>query len=447
MRILDKKYYYFIGAGGIGMSALERFFNSIGKVVLGYDKTPTELTTELIEEGIDIHFEDNIDMIPSDINQENTLVIYTPAIPKDHKELNYFFDQKYEVLKRSEVLGAITRDTYAIGVAGTHGKTTTSSILGHILKVADLDSTAFLGGIAENYNSNIISNGSKYTVSEADEFDRSFLKLSPKVAIITSDDADHLDIYGEREEVKKSFQEFASIVEEQLFVRKGLEFSNAKTYGVNDGADYDAVNVRIENGYYVFDVNTPNGVLKDINFMLPGRHNMENATAAIAVADFLGISSEKIHEALQSFTGVRRRFNRVNINDKIYVDDYAHHPTELNAVINSLRELYPNKKILGVFQPHLFTRTRDFATEFAHSLSQLDELILLDIYPARELPIEGITSNWLLDMVDLKEKGVYSLEEALPAIKTKDFDVLLTVGAGNIDTIVKPIKNWLSSEA
>ncbi|QTV06234.1 UDP-N-acetylmuramate--L-alanine ligase [Faecalibacter bovis] len=447
MGILDKKYYYFIGAGGIGMSALERFFNSIGKVVLGYDKTPTELTSELIEEGIDIHFKDNIDLIPSDINQENTLVVYTPAIPKDHKELNYFFDQNFEVLKRSEVLGAITRDTYAIGVAGTHGKTTTSSILGHILKVADLDSTAFLGGIAENYNSNIISNGSKYTVSEADEFDRSFLRLSPKVAIITSDDADHLDIYGERDEVKKSFQEFASIVEEQLFVRKGLEFSNAKTYGVNEGADYDAVNVRIENGFYIFDVVTPNGVLKDIYFMLPGRHNMENATAAIAVADFLGISGEKIQEALQSFVGVRRRFNRTTINGKIYIDDYAHHPTELDAVINSLRELYPGKKILGVFQPHLFTRTRDFATEFAQSLSQLDELMLLDIYPARELPIEGITSNWLLEMVDLKEKEVYSLDEVLPAIKTKDFDVLLTVGAGNIDTIVKPIKNWLNSEA
>lgn len=447
MGILDKKYYYFVGAGGIGMSALERFFNSLGKVVLGYDKTPTELTSELIEEGIDIHFEDNIELIPTDINKENTLVVYTPAIPKDNKELNYFFGQNFEVLKRSEVLGAITRDTYAIGVAGTHGKTTTTSILGHILKVADLDSTAFLGGIAENYNSNIISNGSKYTVSEADEFDRSFLRLSPKVAIITSDDADHLDIYGEREEVKKSFQEFASIVEDQLFVRKGLEFANAKTYGVNDGADYDAVNVRIENGFYVFDVNTPNGVLKDINFMLPGRHNMENATAAIAVADFLGISSEKIYEALESFKGVRRRFNRLKINDKIYVDDYAHHPTELDAVINSLKELYPGKKILGVFQPHLFTRTRDFATEFAHSLSQLDELILLDIYPARELPIEGITSNWLLDMVDLNEKEVYSLDEALQAIKTKDFDVLLTVGAGNIDTIVKPIKNWLNSEA
>ena len=447
MGILDKTYYYFIGAGGIGMSALERYFNSIGKHVLGYDKTPTELTSELIEEGINIHFEDNIDLIPSEINQENTLVIYTPAIPKDHKELNFFMDQNFEVLKRSEVLGAITKDTYAIGVAGTHGKTTTSSILGHILKVADLESTAFLGGIAENYHSNIILNGSKYTVAEADEFDRSFLRLSPKVAIITSDDADHLDIYGEREEVKKSFKEFASIVEDQLFVRKGLNFPQAKTYGVNDGADYEATNVRIEDGFYVFDVNTPNGILKDIKFQLPGRHNMENATAAIAVAEYLGVSSEKIHEALASFVGVKRRFNRFEANGKVYVDDYAHHPTELNAVIRSLKELYPGKKLLGVFQPHLFTRTRDFAPEFAESLSQLDELILLDIYPARELPIEGITSNWLADMVNLDKKAVYSLDQALDAIKTKDFDVLLTVGAGNIDTIVKPIKNWLESEA
>ena len=447
MGILDKKYYYFIGAGGIGMSALERYFKSIGKTVLGYDKTPTELTTTLIEEGIDIHFEDNIDLIPTEINQENTLVIYTPAVPKDHKELNYFFDQNYEVLKRSEVLGAITKHTYAIGVAGTHGKTTTSSILGHLLKVADLESTAFLGGIAENYQSNIILNGSKYTVAEADEFDRSFLRLSPKVAIITSDDADHLDIYGEREEVKKSFQEFGSIVEDQLFVRKGLNFPNAKTYGIDEGADYDGVNVRIEDGFYVFDVITPNGTLKDIKFQLPGRHNMENAIAAIAVADYLGVSADKIHEALASFIGVRRRFNRFNINGKIYVDDYAHHPTELNAVIGSLKELYPGKKVLGVFQPHLFTRTRDFASEFAESLSTLDELILLDIYPARELPIEGISSNWLLDMVDLNEKSVYSLEEALPAIQSKDFDVLLTVGAGNIDTIVKPIKKWLEGEA
>ena len=443
MNILDKTYYYFIGAGGIGMSALERFFKSIGKNVAGYDKTQTELTAELIAEGIDIHFEDNIDLIPSGINKDNTLVIYTPAVPKDLTLLNYFLVNDFKVMKRSEVLGEITKHTYNIGVAGTHGKTTTSSILGHILKVADLECTAFLGGIAENYDSNIISNGSKYTVAEADEFDRSFLRLSPKLAIITSDDADHLDIYGERDEVKKSFQEFGNIVEEKLFVHKGLPFDNALTYGVDLDADYNAYNVRIIDGHYVFDVKTPNGILTNIGILLPGHHNMENAVAALAVADYMGVSHEKIKEALSTFIGVKRRFNRFEINGKIYIDDYAHHPTELNAAIRSVRELYPGKKVLGVFQPHLFTRTRDFVDEFAQSLSQLDSLILLDIYPARELPIEGVTSNWLLEKVDLNEKIVSSLEDCMENIKKQDFDVLLTVGAGNIDTIVKPIKKWL----
>ncbi|MFV0152877.1 UDP-N-acetylmuramate--L-alanine ligase [Empedobacter falsenii] len=444
MNILDKTYYYFIGAGGIGMSALERFFKSIGKEVAGYDKTQTELTTELITEGIDIHFEDNIELIPAGIKPENTLVIYTPAVPKDHSELNYFLVNDFKVMKRSEVLGEITKHTYNIGVAGTHGKTTTSSILGHILKVAEVESTAFLGGIAENYDSNIILNGSKYTVAEADEFDRSFLRLSPKLAIITSDDPDHLDIYGEREEVKKSFQEFAAIVEEKLFVRKGLNFENAFTYGVEEDADYNAHNVRIIDGHYVFDVTTPHGEMQNIGILLPGHHNMENALAALAVAEYLGISLDKIKEALASFVGVKRRFNRFEANGKIYIDDYAHHPTELNAAIRSVRELYPGKKVLGVFQPHLFTRTRDFADEFGASLSQLDSLILLDIYPARELPIEGVSSNWLLEKVELQEKIVSSLEDSLANIKKLDFDVLLTVGAGNIDTIVKPIKEWLS---
>ncbi len=443
MNSLDKTYYYFIGAGGIGMSALERFFNSLGKSVLGYDRTPTELTNALIEEGIQIHFEDNVNLIPSDLTPENTLVIFTPAVPSDHKELNYFLDQGFDVLKRSQLLGEITKHTYNIGVAGTHGKTTTTSILGHILKEADVESTAFLGGIAENYNSNIILNGSKYTVAEADEFDRSFLRLSPKLAIITSDDADHLDIYGEREAVKESFQQFAAIVQDKLFVRKGLHFNNALTYGVDEDADYNAYNVRIENGHYMFDVKTPRKVYHNVGILLPGRHNMENAVAALAIADYLEVDSEKIILALASFKGVKRRFNRYEINEKIYIDDYAHHPTELDAVISSIRELYPTKKLLVVFQPHLFSRTKDFVDEFAASLSKADELILMDIYPARELPIEGVTSNWLLEKVDLNEKIVSSLEETLSCIKVADFDVLLTVGAGNIDTLVQPIKSWL----
>lgn len=443
MNILDKTYYYFIGAGGIGMSALERFFLSIEKNVAGYDKTQTDLTSELVKEGVDIHFEDNIELIPEGINKDNTLVIYTPAVPKDHTELNYFLVNDFKVMKRSEVLGEITKHTYNIGVAGTHGKTTTSSILGHILKVANVEATAFLGGIAENYDSNIILNGSKYTVAEADEFDRSFLRLSPKLAIITSDDADHLDIYGERDEVKKSFQEFAGIVEEKLFVHKTLEFENAITYGVDLDADYNANNVRIIDGHYVFDIKTHNGSLKDVGILLPGHHNMENAVAALAVADYMGVPHDKIKEALSTFIGVKRRFNRFEINGKIYIDDYAHHPTELNAAIRSVRELYPGKKVLGIFQPHLFTRTRDFVDEFAESLSQLDSLVLLDIYPARELPIEGVTSNWLLEKVNLQEKVVSSLEECLINAKSIDFDVIMTLGAGNIDTIVKPIKEWL----
>ncbi len=445
MNVLDYTYYYFIGAGGIGMSALERYFKSLGKNVLGYDKTQTELTKALMDEGIDIHFEDNVALIPTEINPTNTLVIFTPAVPSDHQELNYFRTNNFTVLKRSQVLGEITKHTYSIGVAGTHGKTTTSSILGHVLKFADVNSTAFLGGVAENYHSSIILNGSEVTVAEADEFDRSFLRLSPKLAIITSVDADHLDIYGEREEVEKSFHEFGDIVEEKLFVRKGLNFPNALTYGVEEEADYVAKNVRIEDGHYVFDVQTPTKEIHNVGILLPGRHNMENALAALAVADYMGIDEKKIVEALAEFKGVKRRFNRFECNnDKIYIDDYAHHPNELKAVIGSVRELYPAKKLLVVFQPHLYTRTSDFVDEFAESLSSVDELLLLDIYPARELPIEGVTSDWLLSKITTEQKEVCSLDEAMDRLKTKEFDILLTVGAGNIDTLVKPIKEWLN---
>ena len=444
MNVLDYTYYYFIGAGGIGMSALERYFKSLGKNVLGYDKTQTELTKTLMDEGIEIHFEDNVALIPTEINPNNTLVIYTPAVPSDHQELNYFRANSFTVLKRSQVLGEITKHTYSIGVAGTHGKTTTSSILGHVLKFAEVKSTAFLGGVAENYHSSIILNGGEVTVAEADEFDRSFLRLSPKLAIITSIDADHLDIYGERKEVEKSFHEFGQLVEEKLFVRKGLNFSNSLTYGVEEEADYVAKNVRIEDGHYVFDVQTPTKEIHNVGILLPGRHNMENALAALAVADYMGIDEKKIIEALAEFKGVKRRFNRFEYTDKIYIDDYAHHPNELKAVIESVRELYPTKKLLLVFQPHLYTRTRDFVNEFAESLSAVDELVLLDIYPARELPIEGVTSEWLLSKITLDQKKVCSLEGAMVLLKTKKFDILLTAGAGNIDTLVNPIKAWLN---
>ncbi|MET3730936.1 UDP-N-acetylmuramate--L-alanine ligase [Moheibacter stercoris] len=444
MNVLDYAYYYFIGAGGIGMSALERYFKSLEKVVLGYDKTPTELTLALEKEGIDISFDDQTDKVPNFLTPENTLVIYTPAIPNDTVIYQYFVQKEFRMVKRSEVLGEITKSSYGIAVAGTHGKTTTSSILGHILHQADLESTAFLGGIIENYNSNVLINGTKYTVSEADEFDRSFLRLSPKIGIITSMDADHLDIYGNKEEFEQTFVEFSQKITEKLFVRKGLPLENATTYGVESGAEIDAINIRIENGIYHFDVQTPEGLFRDFSLKLPGRHNVENATAAIAVSLYLGIPFETIQKALAEFLGVKRRFNRWDFNDKVYIDDYAHHPTELNAVIRSIKDMFPGKKVLGVFQPHLFTRTRDFMDGFVDSLSQFDELILLDIYPARELPIEGVTSDSLLEKINLEAKEVSSLQEAMSKIKTKEFDVLVTVGAGNIDTLVQPIKTWLN---
>lgn len=443
MNVLDKTYYYFIGAGGIGMSTLERYFKSLEKIVLGYDKTPTDLTRSLEKEGIDIIFEDHIDKVGNFMTPENTLVIYTPAVPRDLEIFQYFLNSGFTMLKRSEVLGEITRSTYGIAVAGTHGKTTTSSLLGHILHHSDLEVTSFLGGVMQNYESNILIKGNQYTVSEADEFDRSFLRLSPKIGIITSVDADHLDIYGNKEEFVKTFQEFSRKISEKLFVKKGVPIEGT-TYGVESGAEFDAVNIRIVDGSYHFDLQTPNGLLTDFVLKLPGRHNVENATAAIAVALFLNVPIEVIKNSLSEFLGVKRRFNRWDLGGKVYIDDYAHHPTELNAVIHSVKEIFPGKKILGVFQPHLFSRTRDFMEGFAHSLSQFDELILLEIYPARELPIEGITSEALLEKIDLEHKEVSRLEDAMNRIKTKDFDVLVTIGAGNIDTLVKPIKEWLN---
>ena len=446
MSVLDKKYYYFIGAGGIGMSALARYFKYFDKEVMGYDRMETELTKQLQNEGISIHFEDNISLIPKKLNPENTLVVYTPAVPVGHTEYQYFIDEGFKIMKRSEVLGEITDSTYGVAIAGTHGKTTTSSILGHILHQSEVESTSFLGGVLENYGTNFLIRGNKITVSEADEYDRSFLKLSPKVGVITSMDADHLDIYGSQEEFEKTFVEFSKKISDKLFVKKGLSIENATTYGVESGADFDAINLRIENGFYHFDVQTPQGLMKDFTLKHPGKHNVENSTVAIAVALFLGINEEKIKTALENFMGVKRRFNRFDLGGKIYIDDYAHHPTELNALIGSLKSMFPNKKILGIFQPHLYSRTKDFMDEFAESLKEFDELILLDIYSARELPIDGITSKSLLEMIDLEEKEVTSLDKVMDILKSKDFDVLVTAGAGNVDTLVKPIKNWLNEK-
>ena len=439
---------YFIGIGGIGMSALARYFKYIGKQVSGYDKTPTILTNELIESGIDIHFEDDINWIPKDYFVENTLVIITPAVPKTHAQWNYFLERNYQVKKRAEVLGIITKDTFCFAVAGTHGKTTTSSILGHILHESGADVTAFIGGIVENYNSNLIGSGKTVTVVEADEFDRSFLHLHPNIACVTSMDADHLDIYGTDKAIKESFTEFADKVADKsnLFVTTDLPLSGV-TVGVNESAIYNAFNIRIENSSYVFDVQTPTTLLKDFRFGLPGRHNLMNALMALAMAVNFGTPTDVIAKALASFKGIRRRFSyQIKTENLVYIDDYAHHPTEINAVHQAVRELYPGKKVLAVFQPHLFSRTKDFADDFAKSLSQFDDILLMDIYPARELPMIGVTSEWLLSKVENQNKAIVSKEDLIKTMLKSDATIMVTIGAGDIGEMVGSIKTALNEK-
>lgn len=437
---------YFIGIGGIGMSAIARYFKFIGKNVAGYDKTPTHLTEELEQEGIQIHFEDSIALIGQEyLNKENTLVVITPAVPKSHSEWNYFLDNGFVVKKRAEVLGIITKDTFCFAVAGTHGKTTTSSILGHILYESGADVTSFLGGIVENYNSNLIGNGKTVTVVEADEFDRSFLHLHPNIACITSMDADHLDIYGDKASIEASFIEFANKVEDKtkLFVTNGLPLE-AITVGVNDDSQFVAKNIRIEDGWYVFDVETPTETITNLKFGLPGRHNLTNALLALAMAKTFGTPTDAIAKAFLTFKGVRRRFSfQIRKPDFVYIDDYAHHPTEINAVHQAVRELYPGKKVLAVFQPHLFSRTRDFADDFAKSLSQFDEVFLMEIYPARELPMEGITSSWLLDKMENKNKRLVQKSELIALMQASDAPVVVTIGAGDVGEMVPEIKKAL----
>lgn len=443
--------FYFVGIGGIGMSALARYFNASGKNVLGYDKTKTKLTSALISEGIDIVFEDVVNDKISELNPENTLVIFTPAIKK-LSILDYFNDNRFLVLKRAKVLGSITENTACIAIAGTHGKTTTSSLVAHLSKEANLPFSAFLGGIAENFKSNFLFNGSEISVVEADEYDRSFLNLSPDWAAITSTDADHLDIYGDKATIEQGFRDFANLIpsDHQLFVRKGINIGRpAKTYAVSEEADYYSDNIREIGDKIYFDFHTPKEEISDFVWEIPGIHNVENATVAIAILNNLGVDFETLKRGIANFKGIKRRYTKHNFeNGKIYIDDYAHHPTELNAVIGSIKTFYPDKKLLVVFQPHLFSRTRDFADGFAESLNNADELILLGIYPARELQenFEGVTSKWLSEKIKLENKEVSTLDEAFEKIKNKDFDVLLTVGAGNIDTLYDPIVAWLSEK-
>ncbi|MFM9825129.1 UDP-N-acetylmuramate--L-alanine ligase [Flavobacterium sp.] len=437
---------YFIGIGGIGMSALARYFKAIGKNVSGYDKTETELTKELQGLGIVIRFDDRIDLIPTSYVAKDTLVIITPAVPKHHLQWNYFLQNNYEVKKRAEVLGIITKDTFCFAVAGTHGKTTTSSILGHILYQSGVDVTAFVGGIVENYNSNLIGNGKMVTVVEADEFDRSFLHLHPNIACITSMDADHLDIYGDAASIEASFVEFANKITDksQLFIAKELPLQGV-TCAVNENAIFEAFNIRIVNSQYVFDVRTPSETIVNIKFSLPGKHNLMNALMALAMAKTFGLPNEDIASALFTFKGIKRRFSyQIQTENLVYIDDYAHHPTEINAVHQAVRELYPDKKVLAIFQPHLFSRTKDFADDFAKSLAAFDEIILLDIYPARELPMEGITSQWLLNKIKNTSKKLVQKQDLISSIINSNATVIITIGAGDIGELVYSIKKAIN---
>jgi UDP-N-acetylmuramate--alanine ligase len=447
------KNVYFLGIGGIGMSALARYFKQLGCNVAGYDKTETTLTKQLIAEGIDVHHTDFNSSIPKPFNQkEVTLIVYTPAVPKNLGELMFFQHYEFELLKRSEVLGLITKTSKGLGVAGTHGKTTTSAMLAHILNESELKCTAFLGGISSNFNSNLLVNtSSEYTVIEADEFDRSFLKLSPFASIITSVDPDHLDIYGDSRHFVKGFELYAQLTNtDGIVIQKfGLNLTSPSpslSYGMNcPKADYCGENPRIENEHFYIDLQSPTGKWNDIQLGIPGIHNAENAIACIALCMFLDLAEEEIRKGLKSFKGVKRRFEyHAKSQNLIYIDDYAHHPTEINALLSSIKLMYPDRKITGIFQPHLFSRTRDFFDAFAKELSELDELILLPIYPAREEPLEGITSEALLSKITIADKKCMSAQETIDYLSSKTEGVFLTIGAGDIDRIVEPLKSFWS---
>jgi UDP-N-acetylmuramate--alanine ligase len=458
MLIVDK--VYFVGIGGIGMSALARYFNAQGKQVGGYDKTETPLTKALEQEGIEVHYKDN--QIPAwmlEAHHEKSLVVYTPAVPENNQELQHFRQHRFHVRKRSEVLGFITQDAFTIAVAGTHGKTTTATILAHVLRSCGVDCTAFLGGVSSNYNTNLLlSKKGNIVVVEADEYDRSFLKLTPDIAVITSVEADHMDVYQDEEDIKKTFLAFAHKVKQRgiLLVNKHIDMDfevpekgTLLTYSADIKADFMAHNLRIENGKQVFDAQMldilPGEVFErgaeSIQLKLPGKHNVDNALAAMAVACQLGAQCDDIVREIASFDGVKRRYERHVEGDFVYIDDYAHHPEEVRATLSATQSLYPNDEITVVFQPHLFSRTRDFSDEFAEALSLANEVILLDIYPAREQPIEGVSSEMLLKKVTATSKAHLSKEALLEELSKNKRSVLLTLGAGDIDQLVEPIKN------
>ena len=441
---------YFLGIGGIGMSAIARYYKFKGYGVAGYDRTPSDLTRALEDEGIDVHYMDDTDAIPKDI--ASTLVIYTPAIPDDLGEMVYVREKGYTLVKRSRILGELAEGQTLLAVAGTHGKTTTSTLLAHILTDSAEGCSAFLGGISKNYGSNLIMSHARTMVAEADEYDRSFLQLHPAVAVITAMDPDHLDIYGTVEEYRKAFKQFAAQVSRTVIVKKGLDITPGDTgakilhYSYDDpGADFYARNPRPDGeGHYLFDLVHPKGVLENVRTGVPGWINVENSVAAAAAALVYGVNENAVRKAVASFQGVQRRLDvHVNAPGLTYIDDYAHHPQELASAISSIRDTFPGRKITAVFQPHLYTRTRDFAAEFATALSQVDKLILLDIYPAREEPIPGVTSALIYDAATPPEKLLIRKEELMDVLADEPLDVLVTFGAGNIDRFVAPITDML----
>ncbi|TAK33797.1 MAG: UDP-N-acetylmuramate--L-alanine ligase [Saprospiraceae bacterium] len=469
MNLDELKKLYFLGIGGIGMSALARYFNSRSCEIHGYDKTETTLTKKLVAEGMKIHYEENPALLPPDID----LVVWTPAVPRDNLELQFFNQSGIPVKKRAEVLGLISRSHRTIAVAGTHGKTTTSTLVAHLLHTAGISCTAFLGGISKNFGSNFVEGGSDWVVAEADEYDRSFLQLAPKIAVLMSMDPDHLDIYGDAKQIEETgFKEFLRRVKPggKIFLKSGLEqsFENMafETFGVEAG-QYRAENLRVENGWFIFDLVAPAFHLraqaipvaarstvenriheevrwKGLRFTMPGRHNVENACAAIAAAMQAGAGEEAVRKGLANFKGIVRRFEMVYRDEQhVFIDDYAHHPTEIHSAVQAARELFPGRKITGIFQPHLYSRTRDFQDGFARELDKLDEIILMDIYPARERPIPGISSEVIFEKMKNPDKVLVTKANMLEVLKSKDLDVLMTIGAGDIDTFVEPIKRWL----
>jgi UDP-N-acetylmuramate--alanine ligase len=457
MNLEAVKYVYLLGAGGIGMSALGRYFLRRGIPVAGYDRTSVSFTDQLQKEGMQLVFDDNAALIPTDMLtpeiKEHVLVIYTPAVPKDNLILNALINKGFKLYKRAEVLGMLSKGHPTLAVAGTHGKTTTSTLVAHILKSASLEPVAFLGGVSVNYGTNYLSGGKdSFLVAEADEYDRSFLQLHPHSSIITSTDADHLDIYGEANKLLESFAQFARQTSEDgvLLVKAGLNLpadilENAVTYHTSSEADVMLDDCKLIGDHYHFNIRIGNYVITNLELGLPGLHNVENAIAAAAICFFNGVSEDEIRKALKSFTGVKRRFEYIiRRDDLIYIDDYAHHPEELRACISSVKAIYPNKKITGVFQPHLFSRTRDFYDGFAASLSMLDEVILLDIYPAREQPIEGVSSSALLEKISHNSKSLVTKAELPELLATLKPEVLLTLGAGDIDALVEPIRERLN---